>query len=47
MQSKLNIRQDVKSGKLSANEAVEQLKKIPGGVDTQTYRRIITLLRNR
>jgi hypothetical protein len=45
MKSTLNTLQDVKTGKLTAEKALAKLKKIPGGEQTQTYRRIKRLVK--
>jgi hypothetical protein len=41
MKSTLMLWHDVKAGTLPAEKALKVLEKMPGGKDTQTYRRIV------
>jgi hypothetical protein len=41
MTSDLKIREQVRSGKLSVQDAISRLKKLPGGTDSRTYKRLV------
>ena len=47
MKSKLNLWDDVQTGKLDPQQAIKTLEKMLGGKDTQTYRRIKRFIGNK